>query len=642
MTIRRSSGCGAFKSAASFFVIFIIFFLLLFSLAEAKEPVENNSTDQLIKTAAEKKLYDDRYWQILMHYREQTIGVESQIDDPAFFLSQDGKTHPKAELEATIQTLFQPDAQAAAPYICKFYARFVWLKEALGIPADCFADRTCPEIDQISPRAAYLIFPTYFMNNPSTLFSHTLLAIDTGYTNKRLSNAVNYAAYTEGRTGMSFALRGLVGLFKGYYTVTPYYKKIQEYADINQRDIWEYELNLTPEEIRRMIRHIKELDLIYTDYYFFDENCSYNILFLLEAARPSLHLTDQFFLAVIPIDTLEVIQNAGLITSSSYRPARGTRIRHQVSSMAPEDVHAALAAGRGETPPEDILSRPLPAERKIEILDLAADAVQYRFVKEDIDKKGYQQQVLAVLNARSKLGQSEKDIDAAIPPPPDPLLGHKSRRASLGFGIENGDAFMDTRIRPAMTDLVDMDYIHNQGAQIEFWDIRGRYYPEDRRFALEKFDALDIVSIAPRDVFFKPYSWKFNTGVHRKPMADGKDKLYYRINAGGGLASPFPFLGLCYAMVESEADAGGRLEDNFALGAGGETGTVLTLTPCWKSHLYGRAVRFALGDAHADYSAGWIHNFRLTQNNQVSLEFSWEKSHAKSVSLMELMWHLYY
>jgi hypothetical protein len=250
--------------------------------------------------------------------------------------------------------------------------------------------------------------------------------------------------------------------------------------------------------------------------------------------------------------------------------------------------------------------------------------------------------VLAVLNARSKLGQSDRNIDAAIPAPPDPILGHNSRRISMGAGVENGDTFIDTRIRPAMTDLVDMDYIQNQGAQIEFWDIRGRYYPEDDRFALEKFDIIDIVSIVPRDAFFKPFSWKFNTGVHRKPMADGKDKLYYRVNAGGGLASKIPFLGLCYAMVESEADVGGRLENNFALGAGGETGTVLTLTPWWKSHFYGRAIRFALGDEHADYSTGWLHNFRLTQNNHISLELAWEKSHARSTSQAEIIWHWYY
>jgi hypothetical protein len=208
--------------------------------------------------------------------------------------------------------------------------------------------------------------------------------------------------------------------------------------------------------------------------------------------------------------------------------------------------------------------------------------------------------------------------------------------------MENGEMFIDTRIRPAMTDLVDMDYIHNQGAQIEFWDIRGRYYPQPNRFNLEKFDILDIVSIAPRDDFFKPLSWKFNTGIHRKPMAGGKNKLYYRLNAGGGLAARLPYLGLCYAMIESEADYGGRLEDNFAFGAGGETGTIITLNPLWKAHLYGRALRFVLGDSHADYSAGMAASFKISKNNQVSFELTWGKSHAKSRTQAELLWHYYY
>ena len=32
--------------------------------------------------------------------------------------------------------------------------------------------------------------------------------------------------------------------------------------------------------------HTYEMDKIYSDYYFFDENCSYDLLFLLDAARP--------------------------------------------------------------------------------------------------------------------------------------------------------------------------------------------------------------------------------------------------------------------------------------------------------------------------------------------------------------------
>ncbi len=58
---------------------------------------------------------------------------------------------------------------------------------------------------------------------------------------------------------------------------------------MEQRDLWEYRTNLTEAEVRRMTLHILEMQGIYTDYYFLDENCSYDLLFLLEAARPSVY-----------------------------------------------------------------------------------------------------------------------------------------------------------------------------------------------------------------------------------------------------------------------------------------------------------------------------------------------------------------
>jgi hypothetical protein len=50
-------------------------------------------------------------------------------------------------------------------------------------------------------------------------------------------------------------------------------------------------LDLTPVEIDRLLRHAWELQGIYARYFFFDENCSFNLLYLLDVARPSLRLT---------------------------------------------------------------------------------------------------------------------------------------------------------------------------------------------------------------------------------------------------------------------------------------------------------------------------------------------------------------
>ncbi len=91
----------------------------------------------------------------------------------------------------------------------------------------------------------------------------------------------------------------------------PYYTKLQEYSDVDHRDIWEYPLNLTGPEIRKMMLHIREMDGIASDYYFFDENCSYDLLFLLEAARPSVKLTDQVHAWLIPLDSVRMVEQRG-------------------------------------------------------------------------------------------------------------------------------------------------------------------------------------------------------------------------------------------------------------------------------------------------------------------------------------------
>ncbi|HMA84455.1 MAG TPA: DUF4105 domain-containing protein [Desulfosalsimonadaceae bacterium] len=614
---------------------------IFFPLPAQSSPCGQCLAERLLAMAREKNLHADRYWHILMHYEKTLTGVESQVDDPDFFLAEDGKTDPEAELHATIRYLFDggKDAQEAA---CRFYARFGWLKEELGgeLP-QCFAGRNCPDIDRIDPRSASLIFPTYYMNNPASMFGHTLIIIDTAYTNKRLSNAVNYAAVTGGGDGFSLALSGLTGLYQGYYSVMPYYKKIQEYSDINQRDIWEYRLNLSPAELRRMVRHIREMDQIGSDYYFFDENCSYNLLYLIEAARPSVHLTDRFDLAAIPIDTIKAVKEEDLIVDAEFRPAKATRIDYLIDQLDSGQVEMVEAMIEGQMAPAELLDRPFSNKEKIRILDLVAEVIQYRYVSEDLDKEDYREQLLSALRVRSGLGQAETDWQEQIPVPPRPENSHDSRRVSAGIGLRSGDVFYELRLRPALTDLTDMDYVHNQGAQIEFGDLRTRYYPESGRLTLEQFDIVDIVSVAPMDAIFKPLSWKFNTGWHRKPLENDGDASYYRVNAGAGVSARVSWLGMCYAMAEAELAVGGDLETDYAVGSGASLGTIFSLGPASKFHLYGQGLGFFAGDTHAEYTAGASGNFRVSPNNHLSVAAEY-KDAGKAHYEVLTAWHLFF
>ena len=78
--------------------------------------------------------------------------------------------------------------------------------------------------------------------------------------------------------------------FRGRFSTMPYYIKVQEYNNLESRDLWEYPLHLTRPQVDLLVRHLWELGQTSMAYYFFNRNCSYQLLPLLEAAAPDLNI----------------------------------------------------------------------------------------------------------------------------------------------------------------------------------------------------------------------------------------------------------------------------------------------------------------------------------------------------------------
>jgi len=644
--------CGQKTSVSPLFLAALL--LLIFAYKGFAADSDNGQADlksdyaeELIRSAREKKLYEERYWQVLLHYRKNLSGWESLIDDPRFFLSQDGKSNPQSELEATIRAFFRENTGNEEEHpICRFIARYEWLKEKLGIDASKLPKSECEKFDQVikevHPESASIVFPTYYMNSPASMFGHTLINIETGQKSKLLSHAVNYAAITDETNGLFFAVKGLFGFYKGYYSILPYYQKIQEYSDISQRDIWEYPLNLTRAEVRKLVLHLWELQKIYSDYYFFDENCSYNILFLLESARPSLNLSDRFSFWVLPIDTIKAMKKEGLIAeSAAYRPSKSTKIKYKLSLLNEESRKLALDIVQSKIEPEHIFSVIADKEEQMKIADLAAEYIQYLYVRKKLSKEQYQSLFLKALKARSKLGKPEDEL-YDIPEPPRPDSVHESKKLSIAAGIREGESFVELGYRPVFSSLLDTDYGYNEGIQIEFGATKLRYYPNDNDLLLESLNFIDIVSVSPRDDFFKPYSWKANTGFVRKTAPDGEDSLVYRLNAGAGLAAYHEYPGLCYLFAEPELNIGGAYNEGYALGLGFSAGILKSVSPSWKCHLSARSIFFGLGDTYREDMLSLSQSIRIRQNNSITLDMSWKNTdhHAQTEAVMS--WNIFF
>ena len=638
---------GYLKNAVSSFILFTIFLLPSFCCAK-----ELSRVDLLVERAITDKLYQDDYWLILLHYKKELSGIKSLVDDPEFFLSKSGKNDPLSELEATLRSFFQEDKEKAKETLCRFAARYFWLKDKLEFDISSLPYDGCEAFDatvkRLNPESAVLIFPSAFINGPASMFGHTLIRIDSAENSSLLSSAVNYAATGDDINGLLFAFKGIFGLYRGYFSILPYYEKVKEYGDLDHRDMWEYRLDLNSEEVNRMMLHLWELQEIYSDYFFFDENCSYTLLFLLDAARPELKLTDSCAPWVIPISTIRVVAEKGLIKDVVYRPSKSTKIKHLISSTGEKEHDFAFKIFDGAVKPENILEQTFTKIEKARSLDLVMEYSQYKYSKKEITKEKYFDIFLSASKTRSRLKNVEsyiKDIDV----PSRPEKGHKPNRIGIGFGLlkgaDRGDDnafFQEISIRPAYHDLLSNDRGYVRGSQIEFMNFVLRYFPDQRKTALEKLDIINIVSISERDKFFKPVSWKVDTGFFRQSLPGGKRALYYKLSFGGGYAWNKKPFGTIYLMADSELDVSGRIKNSFCFGLGGTAGILKDFSNRYKIHLFVRPLYFMLGDTHTGFEWKASQQFSITANTAVSLDFSGKDSFSHYESEAMLSFHVYF
>jgi hypothetical protein len=593
---------------------------------------------ELIQQAKQQGLAQQAQWLHLLHYRSRLIfsGVISEVDDPDFFIHPNGKYDPQAEMAATLEAFFSdaPWGKKEEPAQCAFIARYEWLKAQLQFDPLRMKKYPCAEFERwytgINPGSVTLVFPSAYLNNPSSMFGHTLLRVDPpgkGQETPLLSYVINYGADTGDDGGIVFAFKGIFGGYPGYVGIGPYYKKVKEYSDTESRDIWEYQLNLNQEETRRMLAHVWELRGVYFEYYFFDENCSYLVLELLDVARPKLNLSQQFSGWVIPSDTLrQVTQQPGLVEKIVYRPAAETKLLYAAQQLSSQGQVAAKALAEGRLTLEAFLNDQTLQPEQGDILLLAHDYLRYEFLAGRNEREGASHRSREILIARSKLSSSPPPL----PPRPktSPEEGHQTAMLQWGIGREDGEGVSQLKIRPAYHDLLDNDDGYIPGAQIDFFNLGLLYRGDREKLLLDSLTLLDIVSLTPRSRFIHPLSWHIRTGWERRILPDIKspDRPSYYLEAGGGLTTKIAKNVLLFGFMDMAANSDKELEQGYAAGAGLQFGLLAQASPSWKIKLHAKDINYRLGEAHNFKSYGVTQRYALSQRH--ALDFHWQREQA--------------
>ena len=570
---------------------------------------------ELIAKARQLRLAERPEWRKLLHYVPTLISsdVHGLVDDPRFYNAADGKYNPQSELEATLASFYsdieESDKQQNPQ--CLFVARYAWLDGQLAFDPQRLPHRVCKRYQQwhaaLNPSGLTLVFASAYINSPASMYGHPLVRVDAkdqGEQTRLLAYAITFAANTNETNGIAFAVSGLFGGYPGVFSILPYYIKVREYSDLENRDIWEYQLNLSAEEVDRVLMHTWELGSTYFQYFFFDENCAYHLLGLLQVARPELDLTSQFRWWAIPTDSVRAITSQqNMVRKVIYRPSSATVLRHRLQGLSEQERGLAGDLSMNRAAVNDPPLNDMPANRAAAVIETSHEYLSYRRAtgKNDVaDPAGLAHELLA---ARGRLNVVAQMPEIAMPEV-HPDQGHGSSRIDLGAGRRSGQAFQELRARATYHDIMDTDGGYARGAQIEFFSLALRHY-DSSSSRVESFMPVNIRSLTPRDDFFQAMSWKISAGWQRTRAANGDEPLAPALDGGAGRSlSNENGTVLWYALFDGSSRISRDLISGYALGAGASTGVLYDLNPRWRVHGYARGIRYFLGQRDTPLTFG--------------------------------------
>lgn len=552
------------------------------------------TSDPALENARAKQLHTHRAWHLLLQYQPKLFGgFESPAKSPNFFLSPNGARDPESELLTTIvefskntRKVVSRDKKFEDPVACVFPARKMWLEKMLEVK---FPSPACERYERfveiLQPQSLTYVFSSYYLNNPASAFGHTFLRINKAPSAKdgeryELSDyGVGYAAMKVSDNPFVYSFLGVSGLMPGSFDINPYYYKVREYNDFESRDLWEYDLGLTPDEVKMAVAYIWELLDASFNYHYFKENCSYRILSILEVARPGLHLTDDLKMQVMPADTVQTIyRQKDLVTRIHFRPSVRSTFESRYKSLSSDERSAIRKFATNESL-EELTGRlsVLSADSQIKALDAAIDYLDYRYPKEILRKEAKYDFKKQILVKRSETGGLSEPLKVEAPFGEAPHVAQGSRRLGLGYRDFAGEKSYTFDFKLALHDLLDPKLGYPPTAQITMGHFGGSYTsPPDAaaqaKFELDYATLYEVISLAPVDAFTSGSSWRLKFSYDRgveNDCVNFRSCAWTELSGGTGpTVSVWSHLDLTLWLRMAALTSGDFVDEKFRFGLG--------------------------------------------------------------------------
>ncbi|WCE30802.1 Lnb N-terminal periplasmic domain-containing protein [Vibrio sp. SCSIO 43137] len=569
-------------------------------------------------------------WAKLLHFK----GGNSTISSPDFFLSKNGSSDADDELMATISAFTRPSEMAH----CRYPARYIWVKANFGSDLglslqDC--DDYQQWIQHSDTESVSLVYVTGYLGNPASFFGHLMMKFNRRDDHKTeielLDTGINFGADAHPDDNpVKYVLYGIFGGYSASYTTATYYLHTASYAENEQRELWEYELNLTEPEVALLQAHLFELQNVDFNYYFLSDNCSTAFKDIL-----SIVLQQPLDTGVqpwdMPIDIFHALPEAEhrgkpLVKKVNQRQSKYSRIQNKYLALSDAEKQQALTIAKDISELTSFMqSDDFSDYEKAKVLDVLTEYTELLLVTKKESNTDYKEQKRKLLLARLQLASFAVEWPESIAKPPH--LAQLPINLGMGAGYsDNYGSYVSLRGYGAYYDFLSIDAARLKDSALTVLDTE-LHVTEDK-VRLKKLDFINIASLNTNDVdLFENdrLAWQLALSVEHSECHD--DECYRSLFKGYlGVADRW-FNGLsAYAMLGGQVDFAYFDDSAFQLPAG----LMYSWSDSWKTHL--RIVP-SLGLNGEGWDFAFYGDTRFNISNKADVRFSVESSYDKLVGV---------
>jgi len=466
-----------------------------------------NSTS-IIKKIKKERLFNSFEWKALLHY----YNGEFQIKDKNFYM--DNQPSLKMEMINLIKTY-----KKNPKVLCKFPARIYFLHKKLHIP---YNPTICKSLNIYLKKAPmeklYLVYVSENVKYPTSIMGHTFFKIEGKDKNYKLhSHAISFYTLINSYNPLVLLYENIFSGMQGIYSLQPYNIIISNYIFKEDRNIWEYELNLDKFHKKLIYLHFWELKNIKIKYYFSSFNCSTLTYQILGIGNKNLFNLYPNYIWMTPLENVKSIYKTKLVKKANLIPSNNWYIRMLEEYLNKKEINQVL----------NILNKKkfnnIPKLSPIQKELLISSAILYykknRLLYKELIK-------IEKIKNNIKIDLSHYKLPQKIPP---------ERQFSIDYMLNNNHKnYLKLSFLPASHTIYDNNKQYFTENELKLFYTS--FLINKKHIILNDFTIYGIKALIPFDKIVKNLSYQAKISIEQIPNNNLKKKLFLNINGGIGIS----------------------------------------------------------------------------------------------------------